>query len=747
MLFYSCTPSVIPTAMPTVTPTAMPTTVPTAAPTVIPTAVPTALPTAIPTVIPTLTPTSATGAPRTMQPSMIPTKMPTGAPVTVQPSVIPTNMPTAAPSTMQPSMIPTTDPTYAPTSATALPSAIPTSLPSITPSAAASVTPTLPSNVSSSNPSGQPSRPPTSQPTIVNIVDANLLSVPLTAAVVKEKTEYYLGSFIAYFAAIYICLYLFSFTNYGKVTARKLYDASFKSQEYMHRSTHVSNDQNVSMPSIRNMYIKNQNLLIHADSDPFETLKSPTDSVRSRNLLDNIVLSEGECNYSKRFSEYLLQKRTLLGCEPCFYPFGYTLPLPSCIRQEPITLAPGRFESMVLYVCHNHPLFSCFYFMDGSKLGAHGHRILYIGKDVVVFVLYQFSNMILELGSLNQYGLGVFINLFIITPTAASVGLLLQYLYTCPFTENPSFKAKYAAYESTILFLGRLAIVPLLCVMVLALFFSCLFSVGHRIPFILINYFVFVQFYGILLTLLKSILLFTENYYYRFSFFGIVEILCIGNAFVERIVSEELVCNRDYACRVRWYLGIIKTEIILNRDDAIAAKWIEKPLGVATPNAMVSIEMKSDEICEDRPTRSDDVVQPVPVMKRESNPITFGNIYESNEDTKQSYVTASSLSLQSKEYATENQWRNLVTRNDDDLLYADYQKTQSCDNGTGDYSNSQSFEEWKLQRKEFKQGDYSLTHSCMRTHSLTHSCMRTHSLTHSRVYRNAWIFCQSISIV
>ena len=48
--------------------------------------------------------------------------------------------------------------------------------------------------------------------------------------------------------------------------------------------------------------------------------------------------------------------------------------------------------------------------MVGSKLGAHGTRILYIGKDVVVFVLYQFSNMLLQHCMLDGHGLDTLIS-------------------------------------------------------------------------------------------------------------------------------------------------------------------------------------------------------------------------------------------------------------------------------------------------------------------------------------------------
>ena len=213
--------------------------------------------------------------------------------------------------------------------------------------------------------------------------------------------------------------------------------------------------------------------------------------------------------YSKGYHEYVQQQRVLLGCSPCLYADGYILNIPWTDRQ--ILFPPCRIEDMVLFICHNHPLLSCFYFMEGSKLGAHGTRILYIGKDVVVFVLYQFSNTLLQHFMLNGQGFGTFINLFIITPSAVSVGLLLKYLYTCPFTETVEFQRRFAQYEGIVLFLGRLVIAPIMMIMFGSLIIACLLSSDRRIVMIVVNYFLYVQFYGILLELVKVILLFVDK--------------------------------------------------------------------------------------------------------------------------------------------------------------------------------------------------------------------------------------------
>ena len=308
---------------------------------------------------------------------------------------------------------------------------------------------------STASPTSSPTSTPTSAPTKRDNVVANLLAVPLDAEVAKAKVKFYLGTFMGYFLAIYICLYLYSFLRYGKLTATQLYDTSYQSELHIRCSSSSSSSSNSSMEQgkkesilldllrdngvIQNTTKLEEELKVVKAVNDGNTTASTTgkDSMYSVSIsgkLDSIVTIEDEDKYSRGYREYMHQQRTLLGCSPFLYPEGYLLKIP-CTSRE-IVFPPGRMEDILLFLCHNHPLFSCFYFMDGSKLGAHGTRILYIGKDVAVFVLYQFSNMLLQYFMLDGLGLGVVINLFIITPSAVSIGLLLKYLYTCPFTET-----------------------------------------------------------------------------------------------------------------------------------------------------------------------------------------------------------------------------------------------------------------------------------------------------------------------
>jgi hypothetical protein len=60
--------------------------------------------------------------------------------------------------------------------------------------------------------------------------------------VAKAKIKYYLGAFMGYFLAVYICLYLYSFLRYGKLTATQLYDTSYQSDTHVRCSAATSNE-------------------------------------------------------------------------------------------------------------------------------------------------------------------------------------------------------------------------------------------------------------------------------------------------------------------------------------------------------------------------------------------------------------------------------------------------------------------------------------------------------------------------
>ena len=572
------------------------------------------------------------------------------------------------------------------------------------------------------------------------MIAANCLDIPLDPVIVRAKIQYFLGAFVAYFMFIYICLYLYSLLRYGKNTSSKLYATSYQSEAYMKNSTVTSSTSNSNKASMLSELCTKNKLV--QDKLTQEEIKMNIVKQSSKKLTVEDICCDK--SYSKGYRKYVQQQRVLLGCSPCLYADGCIVNIPCTDRQ--ILLPPGRIEDMLLFICHNHPLCSCFYFMDGSKLGAHGTRILYIGKDIVVFVLYQFSNTLLQHFMLNGHGLGTFINLFIITPSAVSVGLLLKYLYTCPFTESVEFQRRFAQYEVIVLFLGRLAIAPIMMIMFGSLIVACLLSSDERIVMIVVNYFLYVQLYGILLQLVKATLLFVDNFHYQMSLFGVLDILCIGRLYKERIVAEKLVEDVDYAYRTITYLfGLIKVLKILNREDAIKAKWITDAAVLSEGGATEGCVIEMPGIVE---SGEDDVeTYPIsnPLLKGSSHRVSASSfsmdaIYTSNkymEDVRHTTSDSSSNNISDLAIVTENPIHLLDSKSKGGVTHGDhdYQRKHNQellhlkqssintssfeDNDAGDLYNTyesnhddtmydmadvrMDLEEWRT-RRQFKEG-------------------------------------------
>ncbi len=599
------------------------------------------------------------------------------------------------------------------------------------------------------SPTSMPTSSPTSSPTKLDLLVVNPFSTQWTNTVAKEKIDYYLGTFVGYFVTIYVCFYLYSLLQYGKITATKLYDSSYQSEAYVQHSAVILDSEMTSYPVIlADLYVKNEFILgtrkLEDDLKSIKSAKVAKNDVIKETLpsgasnmydisisatFDSIFTIDGGDKYSKGYREYVQQQRTMLGCRPLLFPDGYVLRIPFL---RPIIFPPGRVEDILLFLCHNHPLFSCFYFMDGSKLGAHGTRILYIGKDVSVFVLYQFSNMVLQYLMLYGIGLGTFINLFVITPSAVSIGLLLKYLYTCPFTETVEFQRKYANYQSIVLFLGRLAILPIMIIMFGSLIVACLFSNGRHVPIIIIDYFVYVQFYGILLAIANSLLLFVDNYYYKVTVYGLLDIVCIGNLYKERIIAEQLVVDVDYAYRIYSYLfGVIVVQKILSREDSIKAKWIVGNTGeggIEMEGAAESPYVITNPLAAKALSHRKTAILSIDAIYGSSNEGDGGYIVDADDSALDDPFTATENPIHCSFATTENNHSNIqksvhlpqlamndfnvestVVDEDDDSLYREYQSLYHNQSDEAAYemdmnSDAISFEEWKKDRVHFKQG-------------------------------------------
>jgi hypothetical protein len=181
----------------------------------------------------------------------------------------------------------------------------------------------------------------------------------------------------------------------------------------------------------------------------------------------------------------------------------------------------------------------------------------------------------------------------------------------------------------------------------------------------------------------------------------------------------------DYAYRIHTYLfGLIKVQKILNRDDAIKANWITIGGGESTydiemngnDDPVISVQM--NPLTEEWTDRNSAVFSMDGIFSTDSNlddEVDRYNVYSSNTSKETLLITAEnpihSLASAKQRLQPTAVMPTAETVDDDAALYLEYQNLQdSQDNTLYDMSSNEdtevamTFEEWKTNRKQFKQG-------------------------------------------
>ena len=324
--------------------------------------------------------------------------------------------------------------------------------------------------------------PTSASATKIHDIDANLLNNPMDNKGAMAKINFFLAAYVAYFLSIYVCMYLYSLLRYGKDTAVRLYDTSYHAKLFLQSGTTIStnegnNDLSIFYDICTNNVILQGTIATYGDGEMKgvgaannATNRTNAASAESANSIfgaSNRAGTDDE-KYSKPFRDYLQQQRTLLGCSPFLYPNGYVLKIP-CTSVE-VRLPPGRVESMLLYICHNHRFFSCFYLLVGFIPGLHEMRLLYISTDICVFMLYKFVVMLLQCLMSKGPGLDIvtmFVVMIFIQPSSVYIGSSLKYVYTY-------FINSYAKQKSEVILYSRLAAV-------LIIFITTGYSLTHSL--------------------------------------------------------------------------------------------------------------------------------------------------------------------------------------------------------------------------------------------------------------------------
>ena len=410
---------------------------------------------------------------------------------------------------------------------------------------------------------------PTVSPT--NAIDVSIFeNHAVSSRVAEEKFRAYLGSFIGYFAALYVLLYTFRRTKYGQLTVALLHHSAFSSSNHKRYSVSVTPPESVeNIAELRNIYDGNQVLTAIPEEENEHITR-----ISSTEIHDTKVYR------SERYISYCNQRRYLLGCEPILYPAGYELNL----WFTRVVMPPGYMENLMLYLCSNHQFFNCIYYIEHKKVfGSRGRILVYVVKEGVVFVLTQFLSGLVQHYSINHFTyLAPLIKVFVITPISIMVGLALLYMYTVPCTETNDNIKSNDHLKCCIRLLSRGFIVPVVVIMSASLVVACLLTTGDRVPYILLNFFFTVQLWSILLQILHAVAGFYDNHYFHRVYLLGKTMYSIGDIFLERIVADNQVLGVDYVVTQSRYFGLVSTTTIIGKSGLLADK--NRNLSIDSPN-------------------------------------------------------------------------------------------------------------------------------------------------------------------
>jgi len=430
---------------------------------------------------------------------------------------------------------------------------------------------------------------PTYSPTssAPDIVAQNILTVTITFDMVVKLARIYLGAYVCYFVSIYVIIYLVAFSRVGSRKVNLLYESAFLSSIYKKCAKEVvPHPENSAISDLlQGIYIKNKEVQealeldeqmnqkkvasnnatdlddVEKDSRGSARMSSSKSGSLRRSSINSRLLRmmmKNKEKFSYSFQVYLQQQRCLLGCTAALFPQGYSLTVCGCT----VSFQPTWLENAILYLCINHAFFNCFYYVKGSKLGRHGTKLIYICRDVLVFVLSQFFSTLVAYLSVSNSGIQFFFNILIVAPLAYSVQRVLVVLYTCPCTESAYFQSNFSRILGYVLLLGRIAVIPILVMIFGALVAACILTTSPNIALILVSYAFNVQLYGILQRMCSCALSFVDDYYVELRVFSAL-VGSIGGVYLEKIVLSNLISGVDFTVNCRSYVcGLVTIRTI-----------------------------------------------------------------------------------------------------------------------------------------------------------------------------------------
>ena len=241
------------------------------------------------------------------------------------------------------------------------------------------------------------------RPTKKDLKIANIFDTRITSEYVAAKVDFFLGSYVLFFALIYMLLELLGrvFTG-GRTVIDKLARSASESGKFMQLDEHSKEDlRQLSKICLFDKALRQRQSAAHSRTVKKEQSEAGGDSVtgtggavqsrmsRVFSFLRGIVAPKTSKNkvYDDEFYSHILSKRCFFGCEAIVLPNGIDLYF--------FKVKPGIAEDYLLYICNNHSVLSCIYGVKGSSYSRSSRSLVFSLQHMCLCSLVALSNSVL----------------------------------------------------------------------------------------------------------------------------------------------------------------------------------------------------------------------------------------------------------------------------------------------------------------------------------------------------------------
>ena len=547
---------------------------------------------------------------------------------------------------------------------------------------------------------------------------------------------------------------MLDYSKLGRAVVRRLHDSAYSSNKFTPSTTHDERcDHVVEKEALVPDKSKAKMVFNKLKVRDCEISKVLEDEARLNALLAE---REGSKNmpevqqnkvYSAGFYAYIDQRRTVLGCKPLLYPDGQlSIPI---LCNTTLKLQESVMEDFIVFLCNNHSVFNCIYSCDGAPVDRTGNRLIYITQNCLAFFLSAVSGSVFDFVGLSDRANVVF-DILVTTPATIAIAKVMKALYVCPVGFSVEYQAANSRIVTIVRWLGKLAIIPILAAISALLVLSAIFSRGYNTTLIIVSFFLQVQLFGFFLELILSGLMFLSTVYMRVTIdlsLRSILLLEVGRRYAEMIHHKGLLVEgRDYHYRCKYICCFLRIEYIYTFDDAVKKGYVQK---VETLQSDVEMPVTSalhrqgssaledisggsslwhrpssttygaDELSIESSFHHDTAVIEDYAVNEGADRLSLSSVYSSVDSAGIPKFEQTSIVKPAEHWS---RMRDAMSMPTDEELYREYHNelTKNGHSGHADSNNSGvdsissgnydfdekplSFEEWKVERKRFKEG-------------------------------------------